>query len=82
MFGWSKPVQEEQTILDFTKAETMGCHWHQVDYMQVICTSLHRGYESLHTTTLSLIFRGQMLFLLPKFPNTSVKALKAITMPP
>ena len=35
-----KVASEGQTILDFTEAETMGWHWHQLDHMQVICTSL------------------------------------------
>jgi len=30
---------ERQTILDFTAARDDGWHWHQLDHMQVICTS-------------------------------------------
>ena len=38
--------------MDFTESEMMGWQWHQLDHMQVICTSLSS-------------FTGQMLILLP-----------------
>jgi len=36
--------------------------WHQLDYMQTICTSLQTDN---HTVTLPLDFYGRMLFLTP-----------------
>jgi len=35
-----KPAPERQTILDFTGARDNGWQWHQLDHMQIICTSL------------------------------------------
>jgi len=54
----------------------MGWQWHQLDHMQIICTSLQRDN---HANTSSLIFfTGRMLFLTPNQPkHQSVKALKA-----
>jgi len=43
------------------KQETMGWQWHQLDYLQIICTSLQTDN---HTSTSSLIF-DRMLFLTP-----------------
>jgi len=41
------------------KLETMGWQWHQLDHMQIICTSLHIDN---HASTSSLdLFRGRML---------------------
>ena len=48
-----KPVPDGQTILDFTEAEMMGWQRHQLDHMQVICTSLQTDN---HTSTSSLSF--------------------------
>jgi len=46
----------------------MGWHWHQLDHMQIICTSPKTDNHATQFLT------GWML-LLP--PNDSVKALKA-----
>jgi len=35
------------------KQEIMGWQWHQLDYIQIICTSLHTDN---HASTLSLNF--------------------------
>ena len=35
------PVLPEP-IVDFAEAEMMGWHWHQLDHMQAICTSLQK----------------------------------------
>jgi len=40
----------------------LGWQWHQLDHMQTICTSLQTDN---HTSTSSLSFAGQMLFLTP-----------------
>jgi len=54
------------------KQGMMGWQWHQLDHMQIICTSLQTGD---HASTSSLnFFTGQMLFLVP---TNSVKVLKA-----
>jgi len=39
-----------------------GWQWHQLDHMQIICTSLQTDN---HASTSSPIFTGQMLFLTP-----------------
>jgi len=44
------------------KQELMGCQWHQLDHMQIICTLLQTDN---HTSTSLLNFTGQMLFLTP-----------------
>ena len=39
-----KPVPDGWTVMHFTEADMMGMadwHWHQLDHMQVICTSRH-----------------------------------------
>jgi len=40
----------------------MGWQWHQLDHMQIICTSLQIDN---HASTSSLSFTGWMLFLTP-----------------
>jgi len=35
-----KPAAERQGILDFMKQEKMEWQWHQLDNMQIMCTSL------------------------------------------
>jgi len=44
------------------KQEMMEWQWHQLDHMQIICTSLP---TDKHTGTLSVNFCSQMLFLMP-----------------
>jgi len=41
--------------------EMIGWQCHQLDHIQIICTSLHADNGA---STLSLIFTGQMLFLM------------------
>jgi len=50
----------------------MGWQWHQLDHMQIICTSLQTDN---HASTSPLVFTGWMPFL---SPNHSVKAPKNI----
>ena len=57
-----------KTIWNLMKQEMMGWQWHQLDYMQIICTLLCR-----HLITQFL--RGRILFLTP---TNSVQALKAM----
>jgi len=44
------------------KQEMIGRQWHQLDHMQIICTSLQADD---HASTSSLNFLGRMLFLMP-----------------
>jgi len=53
---WIIRHQKDKTILDFwilMKQEMMGWQLHQLDHMQLICTSLQKDS---HAITLSLIF--------------------------
>jgi len=63
-----------------TKQQMMGWQWHQLDHMQINCTSLQTDN---HASTPSLnFFTGQMLFLSPNQPTqstNSIKALKALS---
>ena len=56
-----KPVKPIWIIM---KQETMGWQWHQVDHMQIICTSLQTDNHA-STSPLSFYRRGRMLFLTP-----------------
>jgi len=54
----------------------MGWQWHQVDHVQIICTSLQ---TDKHASTSPLSFYG--LNALPAAQPTSVKAVKAFVGP-
>jgi len=60
----NKPSPERlNQIWILMNQEMMGWQWHQLDHMQIICTSLQ---THKHASTSSLIFFiGQMLFLMP-----------------
>jgi len=51
----------------------MGWQWHQLDHMQIICTSL----QTDNYASTSSVFIGRMLFLPPNQRHQSVKALEA-----
>jgi len=51
----------------------MGWQWHQLDHMQIICTSLQTDN---HGSTSPLSFTGRMLFL----TSIDVKALKPMSI--
>ena len=53
-------VPEGQTILDFAKAETIGWQRHQLDHMQVICTSLQTDNQA--NTSITRVFYGPDAF--------------------
>jgi len=55
------------------KQEMMGWQLHQLDHMQIICTS--RQTDN-HASTSSLVFTGQMLFLTPNQQCQSTKGKK------
>jgi len=58
------------------KQETMGWQWYQLEYMQIICTSLqtdnHANMSSLY------FFTGLMLFLTPNQQRRSTEGNKEI----
>jgi len=54
------------------KQEMMGWQWHQLDHMQIICTLLQADN---HTSTSSLIFIDQMIFLPPSQQCQSTEGL-------
>jgi len=67
-----KPAPERQTILDFTEArEDGGGRWHQLDHMQIICTSLQ--INNHHSVFVQAGCRSCR-------PTNSVKALKALLL--
>jgi len=57
----SRYTRKVETIWILMKLEMMGWQWHQLDRIQIICTSLHIHN---HPSTSSLnFFTGRMLFL-------------------
>jgi len=58
--------QISQTSLDFNEAreEMTGWHWHQLDHMRIICTSLQTDNNAI-TYIITQCFTGWMLFLTP-----------------
>jgi len=50
----------------------MGWQWHQLDHMQIICTSLQIDN---HASTLPLTFTGRMPFLPPKQQHQSTEGI-------
>jgi len=55
--SWVSRHKERYTILEFTGARddgvSVGCQWHQLDHMQIICTSLETDN---HASTSPLSF--------------------------
>jgi len=55
----------------------MGLQWHQLDHMQIICTSLQTDN---HASTLPLsFFTGWMSFLLPNKQHQSTEGTSSFT---
>ena len=50
-----KPAPERYSILHFNEARDDGWHWHQLDQVQIICTSLQTDN---HASASSLMFYG------------------------
>ena len=60
---WVGRYQKDKPFWIFLKQEMMGWQWHQLNHMQIFCTSLQTDN---HTSTSSLhIFTGRMPFLPP-----------------
>jgi len=55
------------------KQEMVGWQWHQLNHMQIICTS-HRT-DNHASTSLPNLFTGQMLFLMPNYQFQSTEGL-------
>jgi len=53
MTTWVSWYQKGKPFSILMKQEMTGWHWHQLDYMQIICTSLKADN---HAGTLSLTF--------------------------
>jgi len=66
-----RPAPESKPFWILLQQDMMGWHWHQLDHMQVICTSLQTDN---HTST------SPIEFLQAGYPScrptSSVKALK------
>jgi len=59
------------------KQEMMGWQWHQLDHMQIICTSLHTDN---HASTSSLsCFTGRMLFLTTNQQRQNTNGKKSVS---
>jgi len=66
---WVSRHQKGKPFWILLEQEMMGWQWHQVDHMQIICTSLETdNYAS--TSPLSF-FTGRMPFLLPNQQHES-----------
>jgi len=71
-----RPVPERQTNLDFTKARDSKWQWHQLDYRQDICSSLHTANHA-STPPLSF-FAGLMPFLPPNQQHQSTECTRKL----
>jgi len=70
---WASWHQKGKPFWILLEQEMMGWQWHQLDHMQIICTSLQTDN---HTSTSPLrVFTRRMLF--QPLNQQSVKALKA-----
>jgi len=59
---WVSRHQKRKPFWILLEQEMMGWHWHQLDYMQIICTSLQTDN---HASTSPLSFYRWMPFLMP-----------------
>jgi len=71
MTTWVSRQQKGKPFWILLEQEMMGWQWHQLDHMQIICTSLHTD-EHASTPSLSF-FTGQMLFLPPNQQHQSTE---------
>jgi len=55
------------------KQKMTGWHWHQLDHMQIICTSLQTDNHASTGTSPLRFFAGQMPFLLPNQQHQSAE---------
>jgi len=70
---WVSWHQKGKPFWILLEQEMMGWQWHQLDYMQIICTSLQTDN---HASTLLLsFFTGHMLFLPPNQQRQSTEGI-------
>jgi len=62
-------TRKVESIRILMKQEMMGWQWHQLDRMQIICTSLQTDN---HASTSSRIFTGRTLFLTPNQTGNTI----------
>ena len=55
---WVSWHQKGETILDFNEEEMMWWQWHQLDHMQIICTSLQTDFNHTSTPSLNVLQTG------------------------
>ena len=74
---WVSWYQKAEPFWILMKQEMVGWHWHQLDHMQIICTSLQTDNHTVHTSMSSV---NQFLWAgcSSCCPTNSVKALKEI----
>jgi len=65
--------------MEFSEAGMMGWHWHQLCYMQVICTSLQTDNHA--STSSLLVFTCRMPFLLHNQQRQSTESSICRTVP-
>jgi len=67
---WVSQHQKGKPFWILLQQETTGWQWHQLDHMQIICTSLQT--DNLTTQ----VFTGRMPFLLPNQQRQSTEGTK------
>jgi len=68
---WVGRYQKDKLFWILLKQEMTGCQWHQLDHMQIICTSLQTDNQA--STSSLHIFTGRMLFLQPNQQRQSTE---------
>jgi len=79
IFGttWVSQHQKGKPFWILLQQEMMGWHWHQVDYMQIICTLLQTGN---HASTSPLSFTDRTPFLPPNQQRQSTEGLITVAL--
>jgi len=68
---WKPVCAKVKPIWILMKQKTMGWQWHQLDHMQIICTSLQTA--NYNSTSSLKFFTSQMLFLMPNQQRQSTE---------
>jgi len=76
---WVSRHQKGKAFWILLEQEMMGCQWHQLDHMEIICSSLQTDYQFTTPVPHHSVLTGRMPFLLPnqQCQSTEGKALKA-----
>ena len=64
--------QKDKPFWILLKQEMMGWQWHQLNHMQIICTSLQSRQITTPAPHHSIFFTGRMPFLLPNQQRQSI----------